>query len=111
MSSLRLFQAHTACMGEDHKHRTFCLWLRHGQLVGGGIAAGHPVEQLALDIGQQTRRTDPEQFVVKPVIAKLLFDKNKPCYSILRSSYSSSGLESDHVASFFMVLPDGSAHN
>ena len=28
----------------------------------------------------------PEQFVVKPVIAKLLFDKNKPCYSILRSS-------------------------
>ena len=45
--------------------------LRKSKLVGGGVAASDVVEELPLDVKQQSRSTDAEQLVLQPLLGSV----------------------------------------
>ena len=65
----------------------------HGQLVGSGVPAGDPVEELPLDIQQKTRGSDPEHLVVQPVVPQLLLHHDQPGGGVLRCPELCEGMK------------------
>ena len=68
------------------------LW--HSQLVGCGVSSGHPVEQLALNVGQQSWRANP---------------MNKTCWEI--EIYRKDNFDSVFSHAYVFKIGKSSFHN
>ena len=49
----------------------------------GRVSASDPVEELSLNVQQQSWRSDTEHFVVEPVVTQLLLDHDQPGRGVL----------------------------
>merc|ERR1719278_335830 len=87
------------------------LFSGHDQLVSCSVSSSDPVEELSLDIQEESRGSNPEHFVVQPAVTQLLFDHNQPCSGVLCCPDSSGWLEADPESCLVLVLPDGPAHD
>ena len=74
------------------------------------VATGDVVKELTLDIGEQSRGSNPEELIVQPLVTKLLFDKDKPSQSVLGSPDSTGWLKAHDEASSLVVVANGSTH-
>src|SRR5690606_27453875 len=93
--------------------RKSCLakhYLGHGVMIGGGIAPGHVVLELPLDIGEQTRRAEAEEVGLEPTASEFLAYQDQPLKRRLGGGNASGGLEADAHARAFMVGADGAYH-
>ena len=80
-------------------------------MVGGGIAAGGVVVELALDIGEQAAGADAEAGGVEPSGAELLTHEDLPDEHLLGAADAAGGLEADDLAGALVEGADGAGHH
>src|SRR6266705_2210570 len=83
----------------------------HRVAVGGRVAAGHEVLELALDVGEQRARADTEQIVAQPAVAQLFLHQNQPIERGLGGANAARGFEPDDVAGAIEILADHPGHH
>ena len=79
--------------------------------MGGCIPAGDVVIKLPLNVTQERRCSDPEELVVEPGVAQLLFDQRQPSARVFGSADPSCRLEANDVSSSLVVIADGPSND
>lgn len=79
--------------------------------MGGGVAAGGMVVQLALDIGQQAAGADAEAAGRQPGSAQFLPHEDLPGEGLFGAADAAGGLEADDLAGAFVIAADGARHH
>src|SRR5712691_2373803 len=83
----------------------------HGMVMRRGIAPGHKVLELALDVGEQRRGTEPEQTGPQPALAQLFLHEDEPVERLFRLADPASRLEPDGVSGALVIVADLSRHD
>ena len=85
--------------------------LTHRDVMGGGIAAGGMVMQLALDIGEQAAGADAEAAGSQPGSAELLPHEDLPGEGLFGAADAAGGLEADDLTGALVIAADGAGHH
>src|SRR5207253_3064066 len=83
----------------------------HRVTVRGRIPAGDEVLELALDVGEQGARAQPEPCGAQPLVAQLFLYEDKPFQRPLGAADPARRLEPDGVARLLEVLPNLARHH
>ena len=75
--------------------------------MGCGVPAGDVVIELSLNVPEERRGSDPEEGVVEPGVAQLLFDQGQPSARVLGGANATSRLEPNDIPGAFVVVTDG----
>src|SRR5207237_3687365 len=82
-------------------------WSSHHRLaVRSGVAAGHEVLQLPLDVGQERTSPKPEEDGPEPAVAQLFLHKDQPVEGLFGGPNAAGRLEADGRAGARLVLAD-----
>src|SRR5712692_6535631 len=83
----------------------------HRVMVRRRIAPGHEVLELALDVGEQRRGTEPEQIGAQPALAQLFLHQYEPVERLFRLADPARRLEPDGVTGALVIVADLSRHD
>src|SRR5881296_813746 len=83
----------------------------HGMVVCRRIPPGHEVLELALDVGEERRRAEPEQRGPQPPVAELFLHQDEPVERLLRFADPARRLEADGVSGALVVVADLPRHD
>eukprot|EP00053_Salpingoeca_punica_P008521 m.76408 g.76408 ORF g.76408 m.76408 type:complete len:368 (+) comp14635_c0_seq2:80-1183(+) len=86
------------------------LFLGHRHLVGGSVASGDMVVELALNVDEQGAGAEAEEVGVRPLVAELLFHQSEPDEGVLGLADAAGRLEADLVTCPLVVVADGADH-
>src|SRR5881409_848353 len=82
----------------------------HGMVMRRGIAPGHKVLELALDVGEQRRGTEPEQTGPQPALAQLFLHEDEPVERLFRLADPPRRLEPDGASGALVIVADLPRH-
>src|SRR5881296_954192 len=83
----------------------------HGMVMRRRVAPGHEVLELALDVGEQRRGTEPEQTGPQPALAQLFLHKDEPVERLFRLADPARRLEPDGASGALVIVADLSRHD
>src|SRR5256885_4377017 len=83
----------------------------HGMVMRRGIAPGHKVLELALDVGEQRRGTEPEQTGPQPALAQLFLHEDEPVERLFRLADPARRLEPARASRALVIVADLSRHD
>src|SRR6266702_5471938 len=83
----------------------------HGMVMRRGIAPGHEVLELALDVGEQRRGTEPEQIGPQPALAQLFLHQDEPVERQFLLADPARRLEPDGVSGALVIVSDLPRHD
>src|SRR3989442_1707518 len=78
----------------------------HRVVVRCRVAPRHEVLELALDVGEQRRRAEPEQIGPQPAVAQLFLHQDEPVERLFGLPDAARRLEPDGVAGALVVVAD-----
>src|SRR5437899_12927247 len=82
-----------------------------GRVIGRGLAPGPKVRELALDVGEQRRGTEPEQTGPQPAHAQLFLHEDEPVERLFRLADPARRLEPDGAPGALVIVADLSRHD
>src|SRR5881396_1575293 len=89
-----------------------CGWRSyHRMVVCRRVPPGHEVLELALDVGEERRRAEPEQSGPQPPVAELFLHQDEPVERLLRLADPARWLDADGVSGALVVVADLPRHD
>src|SRR5438034_10415748 len=83
----------------------------HRVMVRRRVAPGHEMLELALDVGEQRRGTEPEQIGPQPALAQLFLHEDEPVERLFRLADPARRLEPDGASGALVIVADLPRHD